>query len=160
MITLAPMTDAQFSNYLEQVIPDFADDKIRSGQWSRAEALELSRASFEHSLPQGVATPDHHLYVMQHGPDQQVVGMMWIGAQLRGEQRVAYVYDVFVAPEHRRQGHATKAFAAMEAQVRSMGLAGVALHVFGHNHQAHALYVKLGYLTTNINMFKPLPSAL
>jgi hypothetical protein len=32
----------------------------------------------------------------------------------------------------------------------------VALHVFGHNPQAHALYVKLGYITTNTNMFKAL----
>lgn len=30
---------------------------------------------------------------------------------------------------------------------------------FGHNQAAHALYVKLGYVATNINMFKPVARA-
>jgi predicted GNAT family acetyltransferase len=31
-----------------------------------------------------------------------------------------------------------------------------ALHVFGHNTTAQALYAKLGYSPTNINLFKAL----
>jgi ribosomal protein S18 acetylase RimI-like enzyme len=37
-----------------------------------------------------------------------------------------------------------------------MGLAGIALHVFGHNQSARALYEKLGYAPTNLNLYKPL----
>ncbi len=42
------------------------------------------------------------------------------------------------------------------AQAQKRGLSGIALHVFGQNTGAQALYQKLGYLPTNINMFKPL----
>ncbi|MFO1298108.1 MAG: hypothetical protein U1F25_17690 [Rubrivivax sp.] len=40
------------------------------------------------------------------------------------------------------------------------GLSGIALHVFGHNHEAQALYRKLGYVATNIHMFKAVPAAV
>ena len=39
-----------------------------------------------------------------------------------------------------------------------LGLQGIALHVFGHNTGAQALYGKLGYVPTNINMFKAVPA--
>ena len=156
MKTLVPMNEAQFQRYLQIMIPAFAQDKVRSGQWAQAEALELTRQSMQGSLPQGLATPDHFLYVMEHGPQRDVVGMIWIAALQRGDRKVAYVFDVMVDAPHRRRGHATWAFAAMEKKALELGLSGVALHVFGHNPQAHALYVKLGYVTTNINMFKAL----
>ena len=56
--------------------------------------------------------------------------------------------------QHQRRGYATEAFAALEGEARSRGLAGIGLHVFGHNPGARALYEKLGYEATNINMFK------
>ena len=45
---------------------------------------------------------------------------------------------------------------AAEAEVRRLGLYGIGLHVFGHNSGARLLYERLGYRTTNINMFKSL----
>ena len=156
MTTLVPINDAQFQRYLKVSVPEFAAGKVRSGQWAQAEALALARQSLQDSLPQGLDTPDNHLYAMEYGPLSEVVGMIWIAAQQRGDRRVAYIYDVMVDESHRRQGHATRAFAAIEKQALALGLSGVALHVFGHNLQAHALYVKLGYTTTNINMFKAL----
>ncbi|MBC7620567.1 MAG: GNAT family N-acetyltransferase [Candidatus Saccharibacteria bacterium] len=59
-------------------------------------------------------------------------------------------------PAHRRPGHAVAAFAALEKQVLALGLSGMGLHVFAHNTAAHALYAKLGFAATNINMFKVL----
>ncbi len=155
-LTLVPMTQAQFEQYLPISIAEFAQDKIDSGQWARADALALAQQSMAESLPQGLVTPDIYLFGLEVGPARQLVGMIWINAQVRGDRRVAYVYDVMVYPAHRRQGHATRAFAAIEKKSLELGLSGVALHVFGHNPQAHALYVKLGFVTTNINMFKAL----
>lgn len=156
MTALVPMNEAQFQRYLQASVPEFAAEKVRSGQWAQAEALELARKSMQDSLPQGLGTPDNYLYVIEHGPRREVVGMIWIAALQRGDRHAAYVFDVMVDEPHRRQGHATWAFAAIEEKALELGLSGVALHVFGHNPQAHALYVKLGYITTNINMFKVL----
>ncbi|MEQ1515836.1 MAG: GNAT family N-acetyltransferase [Usitatibacteraceae bacterium] len=158
-INLVPMNAAQFAHYVEASIAPFAQDKIRSGQWPATDALRLARESMEESLPLGLTTPDNYLYVMQDALTKETVGMLWIAAQTRGDAKVAYIYDIEVNAEHRRKGYATAAFAALESRVQALGLSGIALHVFGHNAEAQALYVKLGFQTTNINMFKALASA-
>lgn len=154
--TLVPMSEADYAAYVAGAIPNYAAEKVASGQWTEAESLALSKKSLDELLPQGRQTPDNHLFTVLD--DQSVpVGMLWVAAQARAGERVAYVYDVSVKPEHRRKGHAASAFIALEGKVRELGLAGIALHVFGHNAAAQALYAKLGYAPTNINMYKPLP---
>ena len=58
-----------------------------------------------------------------------------------------------------REGHALRAFVALEDEVRRLGLSGIALHVFGHNTGAQALYAKLGFHPTNISLYKPVAAA-
>ncbi|QTN26983.1 GNAT family N-acetyltransferase [Rhodoferax sp. AJA081-3] len=157
MTLLTPMGETEFAAYLETAIPDFAQDKVNAGQWAPAESLELSRTSYAESLPQGLATPDNYLFTVRDGATSEQIGMLWFAAQERGGQRIAYVYDVAIDAEHQRKGHASRAFAAMEVEVLKRGLSGIALHVFGQNTGAQAFYQKLGYLPTNINMFKQLP---
>ena len=70
--------------------------------------------------------------------------------------RGGYVYDLEVLPEFRRQGHAERAFAALEPIAEKLGLASIGLHVFAHNPGAQALYAKLGYKVTGLNMVKHL----
>jgi ribosomal protein S18 acetylase RimI-like enzyme len=155
------MTDGEFGAFSAEAIPAYAADKVTSGQWSKDEALELSRKSFDELLPLGLATPNNYLFTIRNSAEQISVGMLWIAVQDRGGKRIAYVYDVSVKPEHQREGYATRALSALEDKVRALGLSGIALHVFGHNAVAHALYVKLGYQPTNISMFKAIekPSA-
>lgn len=155
MAILVPCTESEYDAYLAAAIPAYAADKVASGQWSQDEALVLSRQSFEGLLPQGPATPDHYLFTIRDAADR-AVGMIWLGTQDRAGQRIGFIYDVSIQPTHQRQGHATRAFTALEDIARPLGLSGIALHVFGHNPGAQALYAKLGYQITNLNMFKPL----
>lgn len=159
MTHLSPMTESAFARYLEFAIPDFARDKVQSGQWAEAEALELSRAGYAEMLPRGLATPDNYFYTVRDGATLMDIGMLWFAAQVRADQRIAFVYDIYIRPEHQRKGHASRAFAALEAKAQALGLTGIGLHVFGHNAGAQALYQRLGYVATNINMFKPLTVA-
>jgi ribosomal protein S18 acetylase RimI-like enzyme len=112
-------------------------------------------------LPAGQATPGHHFRVIEDASGQ-TVGLIWFAAEEQGGQKIAYVYDIRIFPEARRKGHARRAFRALEGLVQELGLAGIGLHVFGHNAAAHALYVELGYRPTGINLFKalgpPLPN--
>ncbi len=155
MNALVPMQAAELASYLRDAVPAYAREKVRSGQWSEAEAPRLAHETFAKLLPNGLATPDQHLFTIEH--DGDAVGMVWIAARARGDERIAYVNDVVVFEGHRRRGYATWAFEALEREVRSLGLAGIALHVFGHNTAAIALYEKLGYAPTNINRYKRLP---
>jgi ribosomal protein S18 acetylase RimI-like enzyme len=154
---LVPMTRDEFAAFAEKAIPAYAADKVASGQWSKEDAPELSRKSFDELLPQGLATPDNYLFTIRDSAEKARVGMVWIATQDRAGKRIAYIYDLSIEPGHQRKGHATRALLAVEDQARSLGLSGMALHVFGHNPIAHALYVKLGYRATNISMFKSIP---
>jgi ribosomal protein S18 acetylase RimI-like enzyme len=157
MPTLRPMSQAEYDAWIEQSIKDYAADKVASGQWAESEALELSRQENDELLPQGRRTPDNHFFTIVDARSQ-AVGMLWFAIKRKFDAPAAYVYDVAVWPEHQRQGHATRAFQALEGEVRRLGLHGVALHVFGHNTGAQALYAKLGYSPTSISLYKPIPA--
>lgn len=156
---LVPMTESDFARFVAETVPSYAADKVASGQWSPEESLALARRALDELLPQGLATPGHHLFTIRDGAPSPAVGRLWFAEQERAGRRIAYVYDIEIAPEHRRSGHAAGALRALEAEVARRGLAGIALHVFGHNHAARALYAKLGYQPTNINLYKPVDAA-
>ena len=158
MSVLRPITAAEYDAWLERVIPAYADEKVASGQWPASSALERSLKEFAELLPRGRDTESNHIYTVL-GAEGEGVGTLWIAIKDRADRRIAYVYDVVIAPKHRRRGHAVRAFQALEQEAARLGLGGIALHVFGHNHEAQALYRKLGYVATNISMFKEVPAA-
>ena len=152
------MKKSEYAAWLAESIPAYAADKIASGQWAEADALELSKKENDELLPQGLETPDNYLFAIVDS-DSEEVGMLWFAVKTKFNARIAYVYDVSVKPSRQREGHAMRAFLALEQEVRTRGLAGIALHVFGHNAGARALYAKLRYEPTNISLFKSVPPA-
>jgi ribosomal protein S18 acetylase RimI-like enzyme len=153
MPVLQPMGREQYVEFIAEAIAGYAADKVASGQWSPVDADDRSRQEFHALLPDGLATPDNYLYSIVD-EDAAVVGLLWFSVQERAGQHIAYVYDVSIGPQYRRQGHASRAFKALESEVTRLGLSGIALHVFGHNTGALALYERLGFRATNISMFK------
>lgn len=154
-VSLEAMSDADFAAFVDATIPAYAADKVASGQWLEGQAVDLARKSLEELLPHGCMTADQHLYNVIDGAGRRV-GTLWIAATEQGGQRIAYVYDIVIRPEYRRQGNAMRALGAAEVEARRLGLCGIGLHVFGHNVGARRLYEKLGYRITNLNMFKAL----
>lgn len=155
MSVLVPISDEQYAAFVTTSIIEYAADKVTSGQWAEDQSLELSRKEYEELLPQGRRTADNYLFSVLD--DQATtVGTLWIGVKEYAGKRSAYVYDIWISPEFRRRGHATRALEAAEEEARKLGLRGIGLHVFGHNAGALALYEALGYRVTNINMFKSL----
>lgn len=152
MITLEPMTEAEYQRFLEPAIAEYAQDHVEAGQWTAEEAAEQSRKEFLALLPDGVKTPNHYLFTLVNEA-QQNVGMLWFAMRGQGE---AFVYDVRVDAAFQRRGYASQAFLELEDKVRALGGVRIGLHVFGKNHGAIAMYNKLGYEPTNILMAKTL----
>jgi len=152
---IRPITEAEYEAWLADVVPGFAADKVASGQWREDEALERSRQEYDALLPQGRHTPDNPVYSIDDAEGRHV-GVLWLALQQRGKERIAYVYDLMVWPAQQRKGHAERAMRDAECEARRLGLAGIALHVFGHNTAARSLYGKLGYEPTNLNLYKPI----
>lgn len=158
MSMLSPMTDTDFAVFVAASVPAYAKSKVASGQWAEDDALERAQREFDSLLPQGLVTPDHHLFTLRDD-DGLAVGTLWFAQLPRGNERMAYVYDIAIHADRRRQGWARRAFVALEAEAARRGLSSIMLHVFGHNTGARALYEGLGFEATNIVMAKPVANA-
>jgi ribosomal protein S18 acetylase RimI-like enzyme len=145
-----------FAAYFESAVAGYAEDNVASGRWPVEGALARSREDFNESLPQGLATPDNYLFEIKGESGEPTVGFIWFAAIEKNGIRSAYVYDVEVKAEFRRQGHARAALLAIERLVKELGMSAIGLHVFGHNQGAQALYSSLGYGVTGTNMLKVL----
>jgi RimJ/RimL family protein N-acetyltransferase len=156
MVRLVPMNNTEYQAFLAFAVRDYADDKIAAGNWQAAEALEKSSQEFAKLLPNGVATPDHYLFNIEDDVLAQKVGIIWLARAAWSIKPLMFIYDLRIEEPYRRKGYGERAMRAAEEFTKSLGFDTLALHVFGFNHAARALYEKLGYEITNINMAKKL----
>jgi len=159
MIDLVPMTQEEFEPFFERLVLDYAADKVRSGNWTSEESVRRSREECQALLPKGPDTSGQHLYRILDTETGERVGILWLAEDARKSPPIGFIYDLEVAAPYRRRGYATRAMLTLEVKARELGLATVSLHVFGFNYEARALYEKLGYEITNINMSKALKKA-
>jgi ribosomal protein S18 acetylase RimI-like enzyme len=158
MVSLRGMTEGEFEVFLAESIPEYATEKVKAGNWDAKEALRRSREEHTKLLPEGLTSPNQNLYVVEL--DGNPVGRLWLSLDADVAGGAGFVYDLFVEEPFRRRGIAAQAMVLLEKEAVRLGLRSLALHVFGYNLPARALYQKLGYEITNINMSKDLTSVL
>jgi RimJ/RimL family protein N-acetyltransferase len=154
-VQLVPMDEAALQRYLEHAIPNYAQEHVRAGNWNPEEALEKAEKAFRELLADGTSTKDQYLYSILDEERATIVGMIWFGVFQRAQPQ-GYILDFLIDEAFRGQGYGAAALQAAETQIRALGLTRVALHVFGHNHVARALYEKMGYHATDLSMAKEL----
>jgi ribosomal protein S18 acetylase RimI-like enzyme len=150
------MKATEYESYLAISIHEYAEEKVQAGNWQLEEALERSTKEFQQLLPEGVATKDNYLYDIEDGALGAKVGIIWLARMMQGTKSIMFIYDFRIDEAYRRKGYGEQAMRAAEEQAKGLGFDTIALHVFGHNHAARALYEKMGYEITNINMTKKL----
>lgn len=166
MTTLVAMTADFFSRYLAQAIGGYAAQNVESGRSAPEEAMAQSELEHRRLLPQGQSTPDHYFFEIRDDDRDSndcsgniTVGTLWVAVIDKGGVRSAYIYNIEIDPAYRRQGHAKRAFVALESFVETLGLSTIGLHVFAFNRGAQALYESLGYVVTGLNMQKKIRSS-
>lgn len=152
MVTLKPMRQEDFQQYLEIAVEDYAKDKVASGNWSEAEASELSKNEFNRLLPNGEKSKGNYIFSIFH--DQQIVGMIWMAQKSPEKADEGYIYDFSILDEYQGKGYGKEAMREIETIAKELGMSKIGLHVFGHNQVARGLYEKMGYEITNIVMAK------
>ncbi|HVB22597.1 MAG TPA: GNAT family N-acetyltransferase [Ktedonobacteraceae bacterium] len=163
MILLQPMNETEYQEYLDVAIANYAQEHVRAGRWNAEDALQKATQEYADILTDGLHTKNQYLFTLVDEVDEQTatnVGMLWFAATERAGERGAFVYDVNIYEPFRRCGYGEQAFLAMETKARELGLKKIGLHVFGHNHAARAMYEKLDYVTTNVQMSKSLDTNL
>ena len=156
MTVLAPMTQAEFDAFAEESIAAYAHDNVISGRVSQADGSRVARQSFSQLLPRGLATPKHQFFTIRESAAGAAVGALWFADVDTPEGRTGFIYNIRIQPAYRGRGHAKQALDLIEPVARQLGLDAIALHVFGFNTTAQALYRSLAYGITGMNMRKVL----
>jgi len=150
------MPGERFLRYRENLVREYAKDKVRAGVWSPEEAPRRARTATDGLLAQGTDTEGHYLYLLRDRPAGEEVGVVWLAVQDTSVGRSLWIYDIQIHEPFRRRGHGTEALRAVEKRAAELGAQKVELHVFGHNSGARALYERSGFATTSVVMSKRL----
>lgn len=154
-VRLVPMGKKEFEATLEAGIRRYAEENVKVGYWTPAEAPQRSRETHERLLPQGLRTEGHHFYQALDAADDRPVGHLWLRVE-PGDDRKGFIFDVFIEEADRGKGYGRGMMVALEAKARRMKLSSLALHVFYYNEAAIHLYSSLGYEIKSMNMLKEL----
>ena len=154
-ITLVPMKEADFAWYSESLAVAYAQEQVESGKWDAATALDQSRESIARDLPQGIATPNNALYLVLTESNPDPVGQLWFLIR-PGLVPSAFIMDIEIYAPYQRRGYAQQTLHALEALLKPLGISKIGLHVHAQNRGAQALYEKMGYSVTGLNMIKKL----
>lgn len=156
MTLLRPMRQETYPAYLQAAVSGYAQENVTAGRWAEIGALERSREEFQTLLPAGLETPDNFLFEVAEEEAGPLIGFVWYAISTKHGSRTAYIYDLELKEENRRKGHAFRALKILESIAAAAGATSIGLNVFINNPTAQALYRKLGYAPTNINMRKHL----
>ena len=156
MIKLAPMSAETFPEFRRQSIENFAHVTALERGWP----LEIGRIHAENMIDSiaqnGLETPGFHFcHVVEELGDEHV-GYLVFAVTGEDIRRGAFVYDLYIFPQHQRRGYGEGALRALEPIAREEGAHTVGLNVFANNDPARALYDKLGFLTVSLAMRKGL----
>ena len=154
MITLIPIEQANYDVFLEQETVEYANDHVKSGNWHAEDAIEKSRAEFQHYLPDGPKSKDQFVFTIFNDETHQKLGVLWVQVKMDDPHREAFIFDFIIEEQFRGKGFGKQALTALDQKLIELGAESVGLHVFGHNTTAFELYKKMGYKVTNINMRK------
>ena len=156
MVELVEMPRERFPAYRENLIREYAQDKVRAGEWSPEEAPRRAEAGTDDLLAEGTDTQGHYLYLLRDPAAGEEVGVVWLAVQDSGAGKSVWIYDIEVYEPFRRRGHGTRALREVEKKATELGAGKVELHVFGHNPGARTLYERSGFTPTSIVMSKRL----
>ncbi len=156
MIRLLRMRAEAFSGFIKQAIESSLDDIEGLNRWPKAESLELAQSEVKRLLPQGLSTPNNIFLEIVENDNELAIGFIWVSLSSRGSEQIAFIHQLSIYPQHRRQGHARATLEAIEAALLTQGVAAIVLHVFNSNKTAQQLYAAAGYEVASLNLQKKL----
>ncbi|MBM3125357.1 MAG: N-acetyltransferase [Chloroflexi bacterium] len=154
MILLREITDAEFSEYKQMLIEEYAQDVSHNYRIPLEEAHAHSASQINVMLHQGLSTPNQFLYTIRQreDPTEVQIGYLWL--DVNDMKHSCTLCDIFLFKDSRGKGWGRKTLEVLETLMAERGIRKINLHVFASNSVAHLLYVKLGYQVTGLNMKK------
>jgi len=148
-ISIEDFTQADFEDYMDYAIDQYAASNIKSGRWTTEEARTKSQKQFDYLLKDGLNSEGHVFWkVCLNG---KKIGIFWFYLNPKDLNNV-FVYDAEIKLEYQNQGIGTYTFSIVRERLKALGVRKIGLNVFAHNAGAFRLYERLGFEVTSYNM--------
>ena len=151
MPDIRPLRQDEYDVFIARGTAFYVDDMVRAGI-DRAVAQAKADKDWPQLLPDGLATPNHYIYAVED--DGRFAGYLWLCDRDGELGHSLFIYAVEIDEEFRGRGLGRSAMVFAESEARRLGIAKVALNVFGGNEVARGLYLSLGYAETAVHMEK------
>jgi ribosomal protein S18 acetylase RimI-like enzyme len=152
--TLDPMSESEFGQFMALILSTYIAERATADRISHAEAECFARDQHSRLLPNGQRTEGHHFLRIAAMSSREWRGGLWVHTD--AASRCAFLYNITVFPEFRRQGFAREALQLLQDWVRPLGCATLALNVFATNAAAMSLYRSSGFRVVSSYMNKAL----
>jgi ribosomal protein S18 acetylase RimI-like enzyme len=150
---IRPLREEEYGAFIARGMAFYVDDMVRAGI-DRDVAQAKADTDLPQLLPDGLATPNHYMYAIED--DGRFAGYLWLCDRDGELGHSLFVYAVEIDEEFRGRGLGRAAMEFAEDEAQRLGIAKVALNVFGGNEVARGLYLSLGYTETAVHMEKRL----
>jgi ribosomal protein S18 acetylase RimI-like enzyme len=148
---IRPLREDEYDVFVARGLAFYVEDMVRAGV-DRDVAQAKADKDFPLLLPEGLATPGHSMYAIDD--EGRFAGYLWLCDRDGELGHSLFVYAVEIDKEFRGRGLGRAAMAFAEEEARRLGIAKVALNVFGGNAVARGLYLSLDYQETAVHMEK------
>jgi GNAT superfamily N-acetyltransferase len=108
-----------------RLIPEYAAEHVRAGDWTADQAETLAARQVDDLLPEGPGTPGM-LVLMAGTSGGETVGLVWVALD-RPPPGEAWIYDIEVNPEHRGKGYGRALLLVAEQEAAKHGSKAVGL---------------------------------
>lgn len=164
MIQLRPLRPDEFKDYNDYFVNDYGAELHSNYGTPALDAKRRAQVELDDAFPDGVAVANHALMAIdcatQH--DSQAapkrVGFLWY--ELNLSERRCFIMDIYIAPAHRSAGFGSEAMHALEKILIPLNIDSLQLRVAHDNPRALALYQRLGFNITGINLAKHLTAVV
>ncbi len=150
-VTLRALRDDEFAAWSAEHTRGYAEGMIAFAGLAQGAAETKAARDVAWVLPQGLATENVHLWVVEDESGRSV-GTIFLGLRDGG----AWLYDITIDEAERGRGLGRAAMLALEDEARERGFDQLGLNVWGGNEIARSLYRSLGYGEVSIEMKKDL----
>jgi ribosomal protein S18 acetylase RimI-like enzyme len=148
---IRPLREDEYDAFVGRGLAFYVNDMVAAGV-DRDVAQAKADRDLPQILPQGLATPDHSMYAIED--EGRFAGYLWLCDRDSELGHSLFVYAIEIDEEFRGRGRGRAAMVFAVEEAKRLGIAKVALNVFGGNEVARRLYRSLGYRETAIHMEK------
>ncbi len=152
------ITEEEFTVFRNDSLDNYMNELALSEGKKPEDFKFQTEMQFQHLLPQGHNSKNHHIYMVVDKNSDEVIGRLWFALK-KGAQndRYLFLYDIYLDKLVRGLGIGRRLMMFLEEQARLLEAKEIRLQVFGHNRRAKRFYDELGFACTSLTMKKNLP---